>query len=89
MGCRHLSPKNSLNLFWHLNDWKVIDMSERLKISLSKFKVVPHIFVRSLLLLLLTVPFTNAISTKDEDYQALESDSCTLVFKLIDTVLLQ
>ena len=53
-------------------------MSERLKISLSKLKVALNIFVCSLLILLLMVPFTTAISTKDGDYQALENDSYTI-----------
>ena len=53
-------------------------MSERLKISLSKLKVAQNIFVCSLLVLLLMVPFSTAISTKDGDYQALENDSYTI-----------
>lgn len=53
-------------------------MSERLKISLSRLKVALNIFVCSLLVLLLIVPFTTAISTKDGDYQALENDFYTI-----------
>jgi hypothetical protein len=75
MGCRRL---NSHNLFWHINEWKGIDMSERLKISLDKLKVALNIFVCSLLVLLLMVPFATAISTQDGDYQALENDSYTI-----------
>lgn len=53
-------------------------MSERLKISLNKLKVALNIFVCSLLVLLLMVPFTTAISTQDEDYQTLENDSYSI-----------
>ena len=78
MSWKHLSPKKSQNLFWYINGWKVIDMSERLKISLSRLKVALNIFVCSLLVLLLIVPFTTAINTKNGDYQALENDSYTI-----------
>ena len=53
-------------------------MSERPEISLDKLKVALNIFVCSLLVLLLMVPFTTAISTQDGDYQALENDSYTI-----------
>ncbi len=53
-------------------------MSEILRISLGKLKVAINIFACSLLILLLLVPFTTAISTTDGDYQALENDSYTI-----------
>jgi hypothetical protein len=53
-------------------------MSEILRISLGKLKVAINIFVCSLIILLLLVPFTTAISTNDEDYQAVENDSYTI-----------
>jgi hypothetical protein len=78
MGFRQLSPRNSHNLFWYINDWKVIDMSEILRIRLGKLKVAINIFACSLIILLLLVPFTTAISTTDWDYQAVENDSYTI-----------
>ena len=53
-------------------------MLEILRISLGKLKVAINIFACSLLILLLLVPFTNAISTTDGDYQAVENDSYTI-----------
>jgi len=64
-------------------------MLEIIKIRLGKLKVAINIFACSLLILLLLVPFTNAISTTDGDYQAVENDSYTIVSKLTSTVLLQ
>ncbi len=78
MGCRHLSPKNSHNLFWRINDWKVIGMSERLKTNLSKLTMTLNIFACAFLILLSVVPLTNASSKMDGDYQALENDSYTI-----------
>ena len=78
MGCRSIIAIEIHIIFWYINDWKVIDMSEILKISLGKLKVALNIFVCSLLILLLMVPFTTAISTTDGDYQALENDSYTI-----------
>ena len=56
--CRHLSPRNSHNLFWYINDWKVIDMPEILRISLGKLKMAINIFTCSLLILLLLVIYS-------------------------------
>ncbi len=56
-------------------------MSEILRISLGKLKVAINIFACSLLILLLLVPFTTAISTIDGDYQAVENDSYTVGVK--------
>ena len=53
-------------------------MSEILRISLGKLKVAINICVCSLIILLLIVPFTTAISTTDGDYQAVENDSYTI-----------
>ena len=53
-------------------------MSEILRISLDKLKVAMNIFACSLLILLLLVPLTTAISTTDGDYQAVENDSYTI-----------
>ena len=52
-------------------------MLEGLKIDLSKLKVALNIAC-SLLILLLMLPFTNAINTTYGDYQALENDSYTI-----------
>ena len=53
-------------------------MSEILRISLGKLKVAMNIFSCSLLILLLLIPFTTAISTTEGDYQAVENDSYTI-----------
>jgi hypothetical protein len=71
-------PKNSHNLFWHINYWKVIDMSERLKTNLSKLTMTLNIFACAFLILLSVAPLTNASSKMDGDYQALENDSYTI-----------
>jgi Protein of unknown function (DUF1254) len=76
--CRHPSPKNSHNLFWHTHDWKVIDLSERLQINPSKLTTVLNIFACLFFISVLFVPLTNASSTTDRDYQAIENDSYTI-----------
>ena len=53
-------------------------MSEILRISADKLKVSINIFTCSLIILLLLVPFTTAISNTDEDYQAVGNDSYTI-----------
>jgi hypothetical protein len=53
-------------------------MSKILRISLDKLKVSINIFVCPLIILLLLIPFTTAISTTDGDYQAVENDSYTI-----------
>lgn len=78
MGCRHLSTKNLHNLFWCINDWKVIGMLERLKTNLSKLTLTLNIFACTFLILLSVVPLTNASSKSDGDYKALENDSYTI-----------
>jgi hypothetical protein len=75
MGCRRL---NSHNLFWHINEWKGIDMSKRLKTNLSKLTLTLNIFACTFLILLSVVPLTNASSKSDGDYKALENDSYTI-----------
>jgi hypothetical protein len=53
-------------------------MSEILRVNLGKLTIALNIFVCSLIILLLLVPFTTAISTTDGDYQALENYSYTV-----------
>ena len=78
MGCIHLSPKIHIISFGALTIGRLIDMSEILRIGPDKLKVSINIFTCLLIILLLLVPFTTAISTTDGDYQAVENDSYTI-----------